>query len=130
MTRFCYPVLDRYDIISYYKIQAISKAAGILTARKKSIRRGYATKDPHMRKQCLPSSYGFKILGGSLKVPLGDREYSDIPLNNYFKDILSDPILRVRSFTLTVDMLSICISKEVEKIESTTTVGIDRNWRI
>lgn len=127
MTRFCYPVLGRYDIVSYYKLHAISKAAGILTARKKSIKRGYRTKDPHMRKPCLVSSYGFKVLDGTLKVPLGDREYMDISLNYYVRRILSDPTLRVRSFTLTTNALSICISKVIAEMECVENIGVDRN---
>ena len=127
MTKFCYLALDRYEIVSYYKLHAISRAAGILSARKKSIKRGYPTKGPYMRKTCLVSSYGFRILDGSLKVPLGNREYVDIPLNDYVKDVLSDPTLRIRSFTLTASALSICASKEVAGIECVENVGIDRN---
>jgi hypothetical protein len=40
LSKLCYPVLSRYKIITYYKLHTISKAAGILASRKKSIRRG------------------------------------------------------------------------------------------
>jgi len=73
LSMLCYPALARYDIISYYKLHAISKAAGILANRKQSIRRGYPTKTPHMKRSLLISSYGFKVENGVLKVPLGDR---------------------------------------------------------
>lgn len=43
--------------------------------------------------------------------------------------IVSDPSLKLRSFTLTADSLSICISKEVQTIECTSIEGIDRNLR-
>lgn len=123
----CYPSL-RYDIISYYKLHAISKAAGILANRKQSIRRGYPTKIPYMKRSLLISSYGFKVENDILKVPLGDREYFDIPLNSYVKGILSDPTIIVRSFTLAANnTVSICYSKQVEEIEYTRTVGVDRN---
>jgi putative transposase len=127
LSNVCYPLLAQYDIVSYYKLNAISKAAGMLASRKKSIRRGYPTKDPCMRKPTLVSSYGFKISDGSLKVPLGNREYFDISLNNFVKGILSDSTLKVRSFTLTVNTLSICYSKDVLEIECTGNVGVDRN---
>src|ERR671922_472819 len=39
-----YHYLDRYDILSYYKLHAISRASGILQNRKKSIKRGFKTK--------------------------------------------------------------------------------------
>lgn len=41
---YCY--LDRYDILSYYKIHAISGASGILQNSKKSIKGGFKTKTP------------------------------------------------------------------------------------
>jgi putative transposase len=44
LSMLCYPALARYDVISYYKLHAISKAAGILANRKQSIKRGYRTK--------------------------------------------------------------------------------------
>lgn len=127
LSNLCYPHLARYDIYSKYKLHAISKAAGILASRKKSIRRCHRTKDPYMRKLCLASSYGFKITNDTLKVPLGDREYFGIPLNSYVRSILVDSTLSVRSFTLTADILSICISKEVAEVKCTRTVGVDRN---
>jgi len=127
LSKLCYSALVKYDIVSYYKLHAISKAAGMLATRKKSMRRGHKTKDPYMRNPSLVSSYGFEIANGSLRVPLGDREYFDIPLNNYVKGILSDHTLKVRSFTLTPETLSICYSKEVTEIGCTTTVGVDRN---
>jgi hypothetical protein len=36
--------LGRYDIVTYYKVHAISRASGILQNRKKSIKRGFKTK--------------------------------------------------------------------------------------
>lgn len=56
LSNLSYPLLARYNIVSYYKLNAISKAAGMLASRKKSLRRGYLTKDPYMRKPCLISS--------------------------------------------------------------------------
>jgi putative transposase len=38
--------LDRYDIVRYYKLHAISRASGILQNGKKSIKRGFKTKTP------------------------------------------------------------------------------------
>jgi putative transposase len=127
LSKLCYPLLSKYDIVSYYKLHAISKAAGILATRKKSIRRGHLTKEPYMRKPGLVSSYGFKIVDGVLKVPLAKRKYFDIQLNNYIKGSLSDPALKVRSFTLTADTLGICVSKEISEIKCFGNVGVDRN---
>lgn len=77
MKRLCklrYPQLAKYDIISYYKLHAISRAAGILRNRKQSIKRGFATtKNPYMKSVSLTSSYGFEVENGIFRVPLGER---------------------------------------------------------
>ncbi len=132
LSKLCYSSLDKYHIISYYKLHAISKAAGILKNRKQSIKRGYPTKAPYMRRAMLISSYGFKIENNDiLRVPLGSRQYYDIPLNSHVRRILSEQAMTVRSFTLTAgntaDIVSICYSKQVAETECTETVGVDRN---
>jgi putative transposase len=63
-------------------------------------------------------------------VPLGDRQYFNIPLNNYVRKELSDPTLKLRSFILTAyNKVSICYSKEVVEIPYTSIEGVDRNLR-
>ncbi|HLG37727.1 MAG TPA: hypothetical protein VI338_06295, partial [Nitrososphaera sp.] len=103
--------LDNYDITSYYKLCAISQAAGILANRKKSLKRGFKPRNPYARRGLLISCYGFKLIDGVFKIPLGERRYFDIPLDNHIRKVLSDPALKVRSFTLTFDSLNVCISK-------------------
>jgi hypothetical protein len=131
LTKLCYHELERYDVYSIYKICAISHAAGILANRKTSIRRGFEPRQPYAKRPSLATYTGFKIVDGILKVPLGDRQYFDIFLNNHIRGILSDPSLKVRSITLTAsNTVSICISKEVaEKNEYTSIEGVDRNLR-
>jgi putative transposase len=114
---------------SYYRLCAISHAAGILANRKKSIKRGLQPRKPYASRPFLISCYGFKIEHGVLKIPLGKRQYHEIPLNKYVQKVLSDPSLIVRSFTLSTNTLSICYSKEVQEIECSKIVGIDRNLR-
>jgi len=120
-----YHKLVGYDIPSYYKLCAISRASGILASRKKSSQRGKPTKSPYSVKQQLVSCYGFKLDDNTLRIPLGNRKFFFVPLNRHTQEVLSDPALRVRSFTLTVYALSICISKEVQEIECTKTAGVD-----
>lgn len=132
MKKLCqlsYRTLSKYDIVSYYKLHAISKAAGILASRKKSIKRGIVTKNPYLIRSHLVSCYGFKIIDSFLKIPLGDKEYFDIQLTTYTQQILSDPGLKIRSFTLTPEKLSICYSKQIIQKQYADTVGIDRNLR-
>ena len=45
-----YRYLDRYDIASYYKLHAISRASEILQNRKKSIKRGFKVKTSYIKK--------------------------------------------------------------------------------
>jgi putative transposase len=125
-----YHELEQYDIPSYYKLCAISKAAGILANRKQSIKRGVETKNPYLKKALLISCYGFKIENNIMKIPLGNIQYFDIPLNDHTKQILSDPTLKVRSFVLNAsNTLGVTISKDITELECTGTVGIDRNLR-
>ena len=47
LSLLCYNQLGKYDSPSYYKLCAISRAAGILAARKKSVKRGFQPKTPY-----------------------------------------------------------------------------------
>ncbi len=123
-----YKQLRDYNLPSYYKLCAISKAAGILAARKKSIRRGYPAKNPCLKKPILVSCYRFKVSRNSLRVPVGGRQFATIPLNRHTAQVLgSEPKLRVCSFTLTENSLSLCIAKDVPEMEVDGSVGVDRN---
>jgi len=56
-----YDQLALYDSPSCYKLCAISRAAGILAARKKSLKRGFPTRIPYAVRQQLVSCYSFKL---------------------------------------------------------------------
>ena len=129
LSMLSYHELTSYPVPSYYKLCAISKAAGILAARKKSIRRGYPTKDPYMKKLMLTSCYGFKIADGKLRISVGNRRYEEIPLATHTNETASAPSLTVDSFTLTERSLSLCLFKEVEPVTALGNVGVDRNLR-
>jgi putative transposase len=124
-----YRYLERYDIVSYYKIHAISKASGILKNRQKSIKRGFKTKTPYLRTGMMISCYGFKIDWNSeiLKIPLGGKRYFDLKLNNFVLKTIST--LKVHSFSISsLGKLGISYSKPItEQIECTSMVGVDRN---
>jgi putative transposase len=129
LSKLTYGDLGRYEVPSYYKLCAISKAAGILASRKKSIRRGFPTKTPYLSKSLLVSCYGYKIENGSLLVPLGGHKFEGIPLNAHTLAVISQTGVEVRSFTLTDRSLSLCIAREVEEKQVEGVVGIDRNLR-
>ena len=130
LSKLTYGELSRYDAPGYYKLCAISKAAGILAARKKSIGRGFPTKTPYLSKPMLVSCYGFKVQGGSLRIPVGARRFERIPLNAHTLAVISESGVEVRSFTLSERSLSLCIAKEVEEMKQAGgVVGVDRNLR-
>ena len=84
-----YKKLNRYDVPAYYKLCAISKGAGILVSRKKSIRRGFPTRTPYLQKPILVSCYGFKKIDGNVRIPLGNKKFEEIPLTKHAPLILT-----------------------------------------
>ncbi len=129
LSSLSYRDLSGYNCPAYYKKCAISGASGILASRKKSIKRGFKTKSPYAVKLQLVSCYGFKLENGVFKLPIGRREYFEIPLNRHTREVLAEAGLAVRSFTLTASTVSLAISKRVPLIECTSTAGLDRNLR-
>ncbi len=127
LSMLSYGKLKRYGGYSSYRLNAIAKAAGILAARKKSIRRGYPTKTPFSSKAGLVSSYGFKVEDGKLRFPLKKGEFQLILLTPHTLKVLSEPNLKIRSFTLNEESLSLCIAKQVSEVQCEETVGVDRN---
>ena len=107
-----YNELAPYDSPSYFKLCAISRAAGILAARKKSIRRGFITRTVYAFRQQLVSCYGFKIENGYLHIPVSRGKHFSIPLTKHTLEVISQPGVKVRSFTLTLSKLSLCIARD------------------
>ncbi|HVH14603.1 MAG TPA: transposase [Candidatus Angelobacter sp.] len=124
-----YNQLAQYDSPSYYKLCAISRAAGILAARKKSVRRGFTPRTPYAVRQHLVSCYGFKIENGYLHVSVSRRKRVSILLTKHTLEVISQPGVRVRSFTLTGNRLSLCLARDTPIMECTSSVGVDRNLR-
>jgi putative transposase len=127
----CYNELKGYGAYAPYRLTAISRAAGILSARRKSIKRGFMTRTPYASKPLLVSCYNLRVQHGMMRVQLGARRYQYIPLCAHTLKVLSDPSFRINSFTLTNTSLSISFSKEVEVELSRVggAIGIDRNLR-
>jgi len=124
-----YNQLAQYDSPSCYKLCAISRAAGILAARKKSLKRGFSTRTPYAVRPQLVSCYGFKTKNGGIEIPITRGKRLNIPLTKHTLDIISQPGVTVRSFTLTRNRLGLCITRDVAPVECTSTVGVDRNLR-
>ena len=64
-----------------------------------------------------------------LSFPTSNRNYIHIPLNNHTQKILQDKSLKVKSFVITPDSISLCIQKDIEEIIPENIIGIDRNLR-
>ncbi len=124
-----YNQLAHYDSPSYYKLCAISRAAGILAARKKSIRRGFPAREPYTVRPQLVSCYGFKVRSGGLEVPVSRGKRLSLPLTKHTLTVISQTGVQVRSFTLTRNRLCLSIAREAPRIECASTVGVDRNLR-
>jgi len=124
-----YNQLARYDSPSCYKLCAISRAAGILAARKKSVRRGFPTRTPYAVRPQLVSCYGFKIENGRIDFPVSRGKRFSVPLTKHTLEVISQPGVKVRSFTLTMSRLSLCIARDTPRKECASTVGVDRNLR-
>jgi putative transposase len=124
-----YNQLAQYDSPSCYKLCAISRAAGILASRKKSLRRGFPTREPYAVRQQLISCYSFKTKNGQLEIPISRGKRLNIPLTKHTVNVISQPGVNVRSFTLTQSRLSLCIACNVATVECTSSVGVDRNLR-
>ncbi|MEM3170689.1 MAG: transposase [Candidatus Nitrosotenuis sp.] len=122
-----YHQLSGYDIQSYYKLTAISQAAGRLAQMKKDIKKGRHVRSPFVRKPYLVSCYGFKINGMLLSFPIKNHEFANILLNDYTVSKLKD--VEPRLFTITPNSLSISVRKEVQEIKPELVIGIDRNLR-
>src|SRR5205807_10578643 len=112
-----YNQLAQYDSPSYYKLCAISRAAGILASRKKSLKRGLPTRTPYAVRQQLVSCYGFKVKHRELEIPVSREKRLSIPLTKHLLDAISQPGVEVRSFTLTRDKLSLSIARDVAPVE-------------
>src|SRR5208282_5400734 len=124
-----YHQLATYDLMSYYKLCAISKAAGILRNYRKAVRKNPRTREPYARRLQLTTCYGFKIkaLDKTVLLPFKPKQPLSIMLNAHVIGILSEPNIQIRSVTLTHERLSICYSKEVEPIQPRGLIAIDRN---
>ena len=129
LSPLCYSQLAHYDSPSYYKLCSISRAAGILAARKKSLKRGFRVREPYAIRPQLVSCYGFKLKNGELEIPTSRGRRSLIPLNKHTQEAISQPGVTVRSFTLTRTRLSVCIAHDAPRIECRSTIGADRNLR-
>ncbi|MDE1814896.1 MAG: hypothetical protein KGI05_09585, partial [Thaumarchaeota archaeon] len=106
----CYHKLSVYaEIQTKYRLTVISQAAGRLSQMKRDIKKGKKPRSPYIHKPFLVSCYGFKVNGMLLTFPIRNREFTNIILNKYTADIVSDKSIKIRSFVITPTSLSLSI---------------------
>src|SRR5438093_12924833 len=96
---------------------------------KKSFRRGFPSRTPYAVRQQLVSCYSFNIENGYLRIPVSRGKRFSIPLTKHTLELISQPGVKVRSFTLTQNRLSLCIARDTPLLQCNSTVGVDRNLR-
>src|SRR5206468_1330732 len=89
----------------------------------------FATRTPYAVRQQLVSCYRFRVKNIGLEIPIARGRHISIPLTRHTLDIISQPRVKVRSFTLTRNRLSLCIARDVAPVECVSAVGVDRNLR-
>jgi hypothetical protein len=90
----CYPKLRRINLLSQYKLCAISRASGILANYRKLAKR-HKVRKPYCTRPMLITCYGLRIRDGRLKMP-GSLS---VRLNNHTLEFLTQPNIEVRSVT-------------------------------
>ena len=122
-----YPELRRYKIASAYKLNAESRACGILRNYRKLIRKRKRPRTPHCTKPMLTTCHGFvlRIEGDQLVLPQKIR----IAVNDYVLKKLYGK--EIRSVTISSNAVSICYMNELirKKVyDPIGVVGIDLNY--
>ena len=120
-----YRKLSRYDVVSYYKLCAISAATGILRNYRKAKRKNPCAKEPYARRLRLTTCYGFKVRDDELSLPIRANDHIRVLLNQHIQTVIAG--FTVRSVTLTDDMLSLAYANDLNEIRPEGFMGIDRN---
>ncbi len=120
-----YGQLAEYNVMSYYKLGAISAAAGILRNYRKLARRVGKARNPQIHRLHLTTCYGFEIQDGQLLLPHRPREPIKIPLTPHVQATIRG--YEVRSVTLTQDRLCLAYAKQVVELKPGGLVAVDRN---
>jgi len=119
-----YRQLAAYDVMSYYKMCAVSAAVGVLRNYRKVARQG-ETRMPYVRRLRVTTCYGFKVQDGRLLLPHRPRETIKIPLTPHVRATIAGNL--IRSVTLTPDKLSLAYAKHVSEVRPQGFMGIDSN---
>ena len=123
-----YQSMRGVDLPSSFKVAIITRACAVLRSRMKSQKRGVQTRHPKPLKlaACIITGF-FVTVTGKLFVSLGHDRFEMVQLNRYSFSKVSAPGVKMRSLTITEDKIGICYSTEVNPIEATRVLAVDRN---
>ncbi|HYR04785.1 MAG TPA: hypothetical protein VEO75_05285, partial [Nitrososphaerales archaeon] len=121
-----YQTLKDTKLPSCYKVASITRACAIIKSRKKSAKRGI--KVVHLKPLrsmiCIVSGF-FVTMKGRLFIPHRRDKYFDFQLSKYV--LMKLTAKKVRSLTITPDILSFCYSEDIEAGPVKRVYGVDRN---
>jgi putative transposase len=121
-----YRSLKGIDLHSSYKKACITRACTILKSRKKGKMRGFKIRGLRPLKPMICITSGFFVtMKGRLFVPLQRGSYFDLQLNHHVQERLTGR--KVRSLTISRNVLSFCYSDEVKPVPVKSVLGLDRN---
>jgi putative transposase len=120
-----YHRLSEYRVPTYYRLTAISKAAGIIRNYRNTLRRRLKVRKPYAAKLMLTDCYAFRVIDGKLRLPIRPRVYVYVPLNAHVLRCIEGYTLR--SVCLTSCTISVTFSRETAEIKPEGLVGVDRN---
>jgi len=79
-----YHQLSTYNVPTYYRLTAISRAAGILRNYRRELKRNRSARIPYVTRPSLTDCYGFRVIHRLVRLPIGRRgEYTFIVLNDH-----------------------------------------------
>jgi len=121
-----YQTLKDDNLSSCYKVASITRACAVVKSRKKSEKRGIKAihAKPLKSMICVISGF-FVTMKGRLFIPLRRDKYFDVQLNQHTLKRLAGK--KVRSLTVTPDLLSFCYSEEIVPAPVSRVYGVDRN---
>ena len=123
-----YRSLKDIDLPSYYKSAIIARACTTLKTREKTRRRRIQVRHPKPLKPAVTILGGFfTTVTGKLFVSLGHGEYEMIQLSSYAYGKVSEAGVKLRSLTITPNVVSLFYSKDVKPLSTKTVFGLDRN---
>ena len=126
LAKKAYSQLSRYNVPTYYRLTAISKAAGIISNYRKTLKEHPDAKQPFASKKTLTDCYGFRIITNNVRLPISKTKGFYIKLNKHTLAVISG--YTVKSITLTTYTIAITFSKETtEATDMTGLIGVDRN---